>query len=178
MTGLAATGMNPKKRPRLTIQRSSVAAHVPSDAQFQRWASVALDESSYRWEVALRIVGATRSRRINARYRGVDRPTNVLSFRTELPEKVRGELERVFGARPLGDLVICAPLVQAEARRQRKRTADHWAHLLVHGILHLLGHDHEDSAQADEMEGLEREILARMGIADPYADPANAENAP
>ena len=111
--------------------------------------------------LSVRIVGAAGSRALNRRYRGKDRPTNVLSFAGAglLPD----------GRRYLGELVICAPLVAREAAAQGKRVPAHWAHLTVHGVLHLLGLDHERPAGARRMEGAEIQILDRLGISNPYA---------
>lgn len=164
--------MSPKQTPRLIILRGSRAAHVPTDAQFRRWAAAALEDSPQGWELTVKIVGERVGRRLNRRYRKRDRATNVLSFRSELPEPVLAALMRDGGCRPLGDLVLCAPVVLAEARRQGKEPADHWAHLLIHGILHLRGLDHKHVKAAMEMERLETSVLARLGIADPYADPS------
>src|SRR5690606_16114880 len=99
-------------------------------------------------------------------YRSKDYPTNVLSFVSEIPAAIAEVLEE----RPLGDLAICAAVVRREAQEQGKPELSHWAHMTVHGVLHLLRHDHEDQAEAETMETLEREILATLGIADPYAD--------
>ncbi|MEJ2535041.1 MAG: rRNA maturation RNase YbeY [Gammaproteobacteria bacterium] len=115
--------------------------------------------------LALRIVDAPESETLNRRYRGKEGPTNVLSFPAHLPESIVSELPE----RPLGDLVICAPLVASEAAEQGKRLDDHWAHLCVHGVLHLLGHDHEDAEEAAAMEALETTILGELGVPDPYA---------
>jgi probable rRNA maturation factor len=112
-------------------------------------------------EVAIRIVGAEEGRAFNRDYRGKDYATNVLSFPAELPPGVDLPL--------LGDLAICAPVVEREAAEQHKRPRDHWAHLTVHGTLHLLGYDHLRDAEAEAMEALETRILASLGIADPYA---------
>jgi probable rRNA maturation factor len=109
----------------------------------------------------VRIVGPAESRGLNQRYRGKDRPTNVLSFPSS-PE------ERTL-TRALGDLVICAAVVTREAREQCKPLAAHWAHMVVHGTLHLLGFDHERERDARRMEGRERALLARLGLGDPYA---------
>lgn len=173
--------MSPKQTPKLTILRGSRAAHVPTDAQFQRWAAAALEGSTQGRELTVKIVGERVGRRLNRRYRQRDRATNILSFRSELPEPVLAALQRDSGCRPLGDLVMCAPVVLTEARRQGKKPADHWAHLLIHGILHLRGFNHGRVKAAREMERLETAILARLGIGDPYAEPggppAKAENA-
>jgi probable rRNA maturation factor len=112
-------------------------------------------------EVAIRIVGIDEGRALNRDYRHKDYPTNVLSFPAELPPGVDLPL--------IGDLAICAPVVEREAAEQHKRPRDHWAHLTVHGTLHLLGYDHLVDTEAEAMEALETRILAGLGIADPYA---------
>jgi probable rRNA maturation factor len=106
------------------------------------------------------LVDEPESRALNERYRGKDRPTNVLSFPAELPEELDIPL--------LGDIVICAPLVAEEASSQGKPVEAHWAHLVVHGVLHLLGHDHQLESEAREMEALEVELLASLGFPNPY----------
>ena len=137
----------------MIIQRRSRAAHVPSDSLLRRWAREALKRPA---EVTLRIVAATEARRLNREFRGKDYATNVLTF--------------VYADAPLaGDIVLCAPVVAREAREQGKAVRDHWAHLVVHGLLHLQGHDHERRPEAERMENLERRILRGLGIADPYA---------
>jgi probable rRNA maturation factor len=112
-------------------------------------------------EVAIRIVGADEGQALNRDYRGKDYATNVLSFPAELPPGVDLPL--------IGDLAICAPVVAREATEQGKKPRDHWAHLTVHGTLHLLGYDHIEDAEAEAMEALETRILAGLGIGDPYA---------
>jgi probable rRNA maturation factor len=135
------------------IQRRSRAAHVPSDSLLRRWAREALKRPA---EVTLRIVAATEARRLNREFRGKDYATNVLTF--------------VYADAPLaGDIVLCAPVVAREAREQGKAVRDHWAHLVVHGLLHLQGHDHERRGEAERMENLERRILRGLGVGDPYA---------
>lgn len=114
------------------------------------------------FEVTLRIVDLVESRQLNSDYRNKDKPTNVLSFPFEAPEHI----EVPF----LGDLVVCAAVVEQEAREQKKRVENHWAHLCVHGLLHLLGYDHIEETEAQEMEGLETAILAKLNIDDPYQD--------
>jgi probable rRNA maturation factor len=114
------------------------------------------------FEVTLRIVDLAESRQLNSDYRNKDKPTNVLSFPFEAPEHI----EMPY----LGDLVVCAAVVEQEAREQEKPVANHWAHLCVHGLLHLLGYDHIDETEAQEMEGLETAILAKLNIDDPYQD--------
>jgi len=121
----------------------------------------------------VRVVGAAESRRLNAHYRGRDKPTNVLSFPpAPLPAQVSGSLpgrsRQGVDTRPLGDLVICAQVVRAEAREQKKPLKAHWAHLVVHGALHLIGYDHEREAEARRMERREIVVLRRLGFANPY----------
>jgi len=135
----------------LHVQRASRAAHIPSDATLRKWARAAGIEGI----VTVRYVGAAESRRLNRRFRGKDYATNVLSF--------------PYSAKPLeGDLVICAQVVAREAREQGKALRAHHAHMLVHGLLHLAGLDHERAREAARMEGRERRILAELGFADPY----------
>ncbi|TFH85932.1 rRNA maturation RNase YbeY [Billgrantia azerbaijanica] len=139
------------------------AAELPGGPALTDWVAAVLARhpGESRGEVTVRFVDADESRSLNRDYRGKDRPTNVLSFPFEPPPGVALPL--------LGDLVICHPVVEREAAEQHKRLADHYAHLVIHGILHLLGHDHLEAAEAEAMERLEREILAGFGIADPYA---------
>ena len=135
---------------------------VPAATSFRKWVAAALDGRIREADLAIRIVDAKEGRALNRHYRGKDYATNVLSFPAELPEGVKLPL--------LGDLVICAPVVAREAKEQKKSLAAHYAHMTVHGTLHLLGWDHEDDKEAECMEQLEREILAELGIADPYAE--------
>ncbi len=139
---------------------------LPDEARFQRWVLAALDGAGHPGEaaLALRVVAEDEGRELNHAWRGKDYPTNVLSFPFEQPPGLDAPLPE------LGDLVLCAPVVVREAREQGKAEADHWAHLVVHGVLHLLGHDHQNDAEADVMEDLERRVLADLGIADPYRD--------
>ena len=131
---------------------------APAPASLRRWARLAAGRR--QGELGIRVVGARESRALNARWRGRDQPTNVLSF--PAAADLRGW--------QIGDLVVCAPVVAREAREQGKAVAAHWAHMVVHGTLHLLGFDHERAADAKRMEGRERALLARLGIADPYGD--------
>jgi probable rRNA maturation factor len=150
--------------PRLEVGLSYAAPRdgVPASTSFRRWAEAALLGARHRKPAALsiRIVGAREGRALNLQYRGKDYATNVLSFPVELPRGVASPL--------LGDLVICAPVVAREAREQHKAPRDHYAHLTVHGVLHLLGFDHQNERDATRMETLETRILATLGIADPY----------
>ena len=148
----------------LELQDASNGDAVPSRKQFEAWLAAAL-EGRDEVAVVIRVVGEDEMRDLNARYRGQDKATNVLSFSADLPEVLKGQ----FRPEPLGDIVICAPVVAAEAVRQEKALHDHWAHLTVHGLLHLLGHDHQDEDEAQVMEAREIAILAAIGIPDPYS---------
>ena len=147
----------------LELQLATEAADLPDEASFRRWAEAALEDEPRRGLV-IRIVDEEESRTLNRTYRGKDRPTNVLSFPFETPPGVPAE--------HLGDLVICAQVVAREAAEQGKPPAHHWAHMVVHGVLHLRGHDHLEPAQAEVMEAKERRILAGFGIPDPYREVA------
>lgn len=135
---------------------------VPAAVSFRRWAEAALVGARHRKpvEISIRIVGPREGRALNHRYRDRDYATNVLSFPAELPRGVKLPL--------LGDIVICASVVAREAREQGKPARDHYAHLTVHGVLHLLGFDHQDDKDAAKMEALETRVLAGLGIGDPY----------
>jgi probable rRNA maturation factor len=137
---------------------------VPSSTSFRKWVAAALESRIREADLSIRIVGEDEGRSLNRHYRGKDYATNVLSFPAELPEGLPEGVRMPL----LGDLVICAPVVAREAAEQGKPLNDHYAHLTVHGTLHLLGWDHEDEADAEAMEALERGILAGLGIADPY----------
>lgn len=118
-------------------------------------------------EIGVACVDLAESQQLNLQYREKDKPTNVLSFPSDIPEEVLPMLD----ALPLGDLVICIPVVLQEALEQKKTAQNHFAHLLVHGVLHLLGYDHETSNEdAEEMEGIEVEILAKLNIENPYQE--------
>jgi probable rRNA maturation factor len=145
----------------LELSYAARAPWVPSRGQFIRWIEAALAPAGKRSIIFIRVVGLARSRSLNSRYRRKHRATNVLSFAGagRLPD----------GKQLLGELVICAPLVAAEARSQKKSIDAHWAHLTVHGVLHLLGFDHEVAADAEKMESKEVQILDRLGFSNPYA---------
>jgi probable rRNA maturation factor len=135
----------------------------PPAGELSAWAHAALGRRARGAELALRVVGTTESRRLNAHYRGKDAPTNVLSFPAQtLPAPGKGS------ARPLGDLVICARVLRREARVQGKSLRAHWAHLVVHGALHLIGYDHEHARDARRMERREISVLRSLGFANPY----------
>jgi probable rRNA maturation factor len=140
-------------------------AGLPAVTSFRRWVEAALRGAKRRkaTELAIRIVGSDEGRALNRDYRSKDYATNVLSFEAELPPGVQLPL--------IGDLAICAPVVQHEAAEQGKPERDHWAHLTVHGVLHLLGYDHIVDAEAEAMEALEIRILAGLGMDNPYVQP-------
>ena len=162
----------------ITVQHGSRGAGVPAAAELERWARSALGDG-VRGELTVRVVGEAESAEMNARYRGKRGATNVLSC-PAAPLELGGSQAAhapALGAPlaeewPLGDLVVCAPVVAHEAGEQRKPLDAHWAHMIVHGVLHLLGYDHVKARDADVMEGREREILRALGIADPYAEPS------
>lgn len=145
----------------LDIQRATDITPQPDDARLLHWASLALREQPGS-ELTIRLVDADESQALNHAYRGKEAPTNVLSFPAELPPELDIPL--------LGDLVICVPVVAREAADQGKAVEHHWAHMVIHGCLHLLGYDHIDDHDADIMENLERQLLAELGIPDPYFD--------
>jgi len=141
--------------------RRRVRAWAPPRRDLTRWVATALGRGAAGGELGLAVVGALESRRLNSQYRGRDCATNVLSFPAPRPPP---------GApvRALGDLVICARVLRAEARAQAKTLRAHWAHLVVHGTLHLIGYDHERDADARRMERREIAVLRRLGFANPY----------
>ncbi|MBS3798916.1 MULTISPECIES: rRNA maturation RNase YbeY [unclassified Pseudoalteromonas] len=135
---------------------------LPSEAQFQRWAALVLDELKPDSEVTIRIADEQESQSLNHSYRGKDKPTNVLSFEFDAPAGIELPL--------VGDLIICPQVVYGEAQEQQKAFHDHFAHMVVHGCLHLLGYDHINEADAEIMEALEKRLLASINISDPYRD--------
>ncbi len=144
---------------KIAVQNATSFSPVPSDQQFTRWVSAALHKHGDA-ELLIRLVDRQESRQLNTRYRHKNKATNVLSFPADLPEEV--------GLQLLGDIIICAPIVAEEAREQHITAEAHWAHLTIHGILHLLGHDHELEEEASEMESIESRILNSLGFPDPY----------
>ena len=147
----------------MEIQNASAAPGLPTPGQFRRWAEAALSGRRDRAELSIRLVDEVEGANLNERFRGRHGPTNVLSFPFEpLPGLEVCDL--------IGDVVICAPVVAREAVAQGKSLQAHWAHMLVHGVLHLLGFDHLDAAQAAQMEGLETRIIRALGFPAPYED--------
>ncbi|MDB6087739.1 MAG: rRNA maturation RNase YbeY [Gammaproteobacteria bacterium] len=153
------------KGVRVDVQRR-VRTWAPPRSDLTVWATTALGRRAAGREIGVSVVGPAESRRLNARFRGRDKPTNVLSFPVaEIPVATVGE------PRPLGDLVICPHVLRTEARAQKKSLRAHWAHLVVHGSLHLIGYDHERDTDAHRMERREVAVLRRLGFANPYRSP-------
>ena len=136
--------------------------NLPDEADFQRWLDAAVLPFQEEAEVTIRLVDEAESNQLNLTYRGKDKPTNVLSFPFECPPGVELPL--------LGDLIICRQVVEREANEQNKPLLAHWAHMVVHGSLHLLGYDHIDDEEAEEMEALEVEFMQALGFDNPYQD--------
>jgi probable rRNA maturation factor len=145
----------------LDLQRAC-EGDVPEEKDFQRWVDAALAEISEDCELSVRLVEIEEGAELNSNYRGKTGPTNVLSFPFEAPITMEPRL--------LGDLVICRTVVESEAQQQNKVVNDHWAHMVVHGCLHLLGYDHIKTDEAEQMEALEKTILQSLNIDNPYRD--------
>ncbi|WP_420465166.1 rRNA maturation RNase YbeY [Panacagrimonas sp.] len=150
----------------ILVQRRVPATGIPAASTLRQWATLAL--GAVAGDVAIRIVEPEESRELNRRYRGRDAPTNVLSF----PYDTEGADMPI-----LGDLVICAVVVAREATEQGKELRAHWAHMVVHGCLHLLGYDHNNDRDAEAMEAREIKLLAEMGFGDPYRSEAGGDEA-
>lgn len=144
----------------IDIQHACEAQDVPGDAQLEQWLNAAVQPGFDDFELCLRIVDADEITALNSQYRHKEKPTNVLSFPADIPEELALPL--------LGDIVICADVVRTEAQQQEKTSEAHWAHMCIHGMLHLQGFDHIDDDEATEMETLETRILAGLGYASPY----------
>jgi len=142
------------------IDNTCDTASIPSEEQFSQWIHAALQGLRTRAEVSIGIVDEQESAVLNNQYRGKDYATNVLSFPSDLPEDFEPPL--------LGDLAICAAVVEREAQTQKKPLQAHWAHMVIHGCLHLLGFDHIDDEEAEQMEAREIAILHSLGFANPY----------
>jgi probable rRNA maturation factor len=150
----------------LSLQKASTIKSLPTSKDFKTWIATALEVAGFKkqCEIAIRLVDEAESHALNLQYRGKDKATNVLSFESELPSEVLDALKR----EPLGDMVICVPVVLEEAQTQQKTATAHWAHLTIHGTLHLLGFDHIEDDEANEMEALEVLALQHLGYANPY----------
>lgn len=148
--------------PAVTVQHGVEGHDLPPESDFRAWAAAALAGRRPDAELCVRLVDEAEGRSLNRAFRGRDQATNVLAFPADLPEGVDSPL--------LGDIAICVPVALAEAVRQGKQARAHFAHLTVHGVLHLLGHDHQAGDEAEAMEAAETAILARLGFPDPYRD--------
>lgn len=154
----------------IDIEVVSTSTSVPTTELITSWVSTALDGAALAGnlsvvaasEVSVYIVDEAESQALNLEYRAQDKPTNVLSFPADIPEEI--------GIPLLGDLVICAPIVAHEALEQKKTLAAHWAHILIHGTLHLLGYDHIEDADAEVMEALETQLVQQLGFPSPYTE--------
>lgn len=158
---------------KLDLQVACENSNLPSLAQFEQWAQLAVENYTAATEITIRVVEPAESQALNLQYRGQDKATNVLSFPFQQPEfedpEIAAAMAQELGdADYLGDLVINASLVAEEAAQQGKSTQHHWAHLVIHGTLHLQGYDHIDDDEAELMESLETQLLAQLDIANPY----------
>lgn len=147
----------------IDIESNSQSTHIPALAELERWIGAALNNQQFEnAEVSVYIVDEDEGQELNAQYRGKNYPTNVLSFPADIAEEI--------GVPLLGDLVVCAPVVEREAQEQGKPLEAHWAHMLIHGTLHLIGFDHVDDNDAEIMEALETQIITGLGYPAPYQD--------
>lgn len=150
----------------LNIVRGDEPQYLPTEADLQRWYSAIEAKLDGDFHIAVSIVEPEYIQELNNQYRGKDYATNVLSFPFEASDAEVAAL----GFTELGDVIICPEVLEREASEQNKPLEHHWAHIAIHGMLHLLGYDHIEEEEAQEMEGLERNLLADLGIADPYKD--------
>lgn len=144
----------------LTVQNPSKVKSFPTRKQFTTWAEAALGSRRKNYELLIRIVDEKEITKINKTYRNKNKSTNIISFEFDPPPGVKTDF--------LGDLIICATVVRAEAKLQHKTMVSHWAHLTIHGVLHLLGYDHINDADAEKMEKLEIKILKKLNFSNPY----------
>lgn len=145
---------------KIEVQVVFSSAGQPDKAQIQQWIDAALQDYDKDTEIVVRIVDVHESAQLNKQYRHKPGPTNILSFPADIPEGI--------GLNLLGDLVVCAPVVEREAIEQQKLLTHHWAHIIIHGVLHLLGYDHIEDTEAELMESLEIKILQTLNISNPY----------
>ena len=153
----------------IDIQVASDGSPLPDLSKIENWVAAALTNHRSDAELSIRIVDREESRKLNHRYRGKDKPTNVLSFPSDLPPELELPL--------LGDLLVCAPVVASEANEQNKSLESHWAHMIIHGTLHLLGYDHIEDEDATKMEALETHIMLGLKFPAPYetSEPPNLQ---
>lgn len=144
----------------IILQKIIKTNSTPTKKQFAAWIDPALPVNKKNHEIVIRIVDTKEITQINKKYRSKNQPTNIISFPFEQHQGIKTNI--------LGDLIICAPLVKQEAKLQHKTIKDHWAHLVIHGTLHLLGYDHIKDGEAEKMERLEIKLLKKIGIANPY----------
>ncbi len=144
----------------ITVQIACTWPNIPQEVQLINWAEHALSETQANQEMTIRIVSIAEIQQLNHHYRQQDKPTNVLAFRADIPAELNGQL--------LGDVVICAEIVDQQAQQQNKLLDAHWAHMVIHGTLHLLGYDHIDALDADKMEAREITLLNTLGYHSPY----------
>jgi probable rRNA maturation factor len=144
----------------LDLQLACEDTNIPSLHDFKSWLMLSIPSEQHSWDITVRLVNEVESQALNMDYRGKDYPTNVLSFPADVPAELNIPL--------LGDLVICSAVVAREAQEQGKALQAHWAHLCIHGALHLIGYDHESEAEALVMEALETKLVMGLGFADPY----------
>ena len=148
----------------IELQNACNAENIPSENDFKKWTHLVLDNRMSKGEICIRIVDETESAELNFAFRKKNKPTNILSFPADLPESIKTELSL------LGDLVVSHDIVKKEALMQGKPLQAHWAHLIIHGTLHLLGYDHINNADAIKMETLEINYLKQLGLPNPYGD--------
>ena len=146
-------------RAKIDLQNDESLTNLPVQQDFETWVNAALVQKFDNLEQTIRLVGEAESRALNSQYRAKNAPANVLSFTVE---------NDYLDYECLGDLVICAPIVEQEAQQQGKPLPAHWAHMVIHGMLHLQGYNHQNAAEADEMEALEAKILSTLGYTNPY----------
>ncbi|THB73680.1 MAG: rRNA maturation RNase YbeY [Gammaproteobacteria bacterium] len=159
--------MKSKNNHLVDLQIATEYANLPAKEQINNWVCAAIGETDNEFELSIRVVDEDEITQLNKEYRNKNKPTNVLSFPFAFEEEIGGcgiELEVPL----LGDIIICAQVVAAEAKEQGKEELAHWAHMVVHGTLHLLGYDHVDDTHAEEMEALEIEIITGLGFPNPY----------
>ncbi len=152
-----------KRKPKVTvdIQRPyALTGFIPTDKEIKKWAKLALNEQTHTTELTVRLVSIEEMTQLNQQFRSKKGPTNVLSFPFETPANVQSAL--------LGDIIICVDVVNTEAQQQRKSPSAHWAHMIIHGVLHLLGHDHIEPAEAETMETIEIMLMRNLGFTNPY----------
>lgn len=144
----------------LDLQTTKISASLPKYSDFLRWVTLATSGHRDDAEISIKVVTESEIQKLNYQYRGKNQPTNVLSFPAEFPKGVEVDL--------IGDLVICESIVQRESEQQQKTLQAHWAHMVIHGTLHLLGYTHDNDTDAERMESLEIKILRNLGYDNPY----------